>query len=305
MSIASPERPLIFGEILFDSFPDGSRVLGGAPFNVAWHLQGFGATPLFISRIGRDAPGEEVRALMSAWRMDMTGIQLDDRHPTGLVQIKLHEGQPEYTIVPEQAYDFIDAAAALYASSSLKPALLYHGTLALRHPASRDAWTQLCSATAAPRCVDINLRAPWWDPGLVEDVLHGAAWAKLNDEELLALTGEDASRLQQAAQDLRCRYRLPLLIVTRGASGAMLLTDEALLEEAPLAVSGVVDTVGAGDAFSAVALLGMLRGWSLLDTLQRALEFAARICTIRGATVQDDALYHDYLSRWGEEQLAD
>ncbi len=104
---------------------------------------------------------------------------------------------------------------------------------------------------------------------------------------------------------MRCRYGLPLLIVTRGAAGAMLLTDEHILEEAPLGGAEVVDTVGAGDAFSAVALLGMLRGWSLQDTLQRALEFAARICTIRGATVRDCALYHDCLVSWGEEKLAD
>jgi len=305
MSIAMQERPLVFGEILFDNFPDGARVLGGAPFNVAWHLQGFGLAPLFLSRIGQDAPGAEVQALMSAWHMDLSGIQIDDQHPTGQVQVSLHEGQPEYAIMPDQAYDFIDGPTVLSASGAVRPALLYHGTLALRHPVSRAAWAQLCTAVAAPRCVDINLRAPWWESGLIQDVLHGAAWAKLNDEELLALSGDKPVPLQQAARALRCRYRLPLLIVTCGAAGAMLLTDECFLEETPLAVSGVIDTVGAGDAFSAVALLGMMRAWSLQDTLQRALEFAARICTIRGATVQDLALYHDCLVSWGEEKIAD
>ena len=61
------KRPWIFGEVLFDCFPDGSRVLGGAPFNVAWHLQALGLEPLFLSRVGRDAAGREIRTAMGEW----------------------------------------------------------------------------------------------------------------------------------------------------------------------------------------------------------------------------------------------
>jgi sugar/nucleoside kinase (ribokinase family) len=60
----SATRPCIFGEVLFDHFPDGKRVLGGAPFNVAWHLQAFGEAPRFISRVGDDAEGDEIRTAM-------------------------------------------------------------------------------------------------------------------------------------------------------------------------------------------------------------------------------------------------
>lgn len=79
-------RPAIFGEVLFDYFPDGQRILGGAPFNVAWHLQAFKQRPKFISRIGADQSGCEVSKAMDSWGMDRTSLQIDPVHPTGKVQ---------------------------------------------------------------------------------------------------------------------------------------------------------------------------------------------------------------------------
>jgi len=100
-------RPLVFGEVLYDSFPDGSVVLGGAPFNVAWHLRGFGLNPLFISRVGDDELGERIIAAMSEWGMDTRGVQRDPGHPTGRVVVSIRNNEPSFEIVPEQAYDFI------------------------------------------------------------------------------------------------------------------------------------------------------------------------------------------------------
>ncbi len=297
-------RPVIFGEILFDLFPDGASVLGGAPFNVAWHLQGFGARPLFISRIGCDAAGESVLGVMEDWGMDHGGLQRDDRHPTGVVEVSLEGGQPSYEIVPDQAYDFVDAGAALNAMKGCRPALLYHGTLALRNAVSRGACEALRRQVGAPVCVDVNLRAPWWDSAIVHEVLHGADWVKLNDEELMeiSLPPTDRSGLADAARALHQRYGLECLVVTLGAEGAWMVTGEEFLRGAPAAVEEIVDTVGAGDAFAAVALLGLLRDWPLALTLERALGFAARLCTVRGATVRDPAFYARQLEAW-EEQI--
>ena len=96
-------RPAVFGEVLFDRFEDGSSVLGGAPFNVVWHLQGFGLEPLLISRVGNDRLGEQVIAAMESWGMDTRGIQFDKDHPTGTVNVTLNNGQPTFDIVPERA----------------------------------------------------------------------------------------------------------------------------------------------------------------------------------------------------------
>lgn len=290
-------RPLIFGEVLFDCFPDQQAVLGGAPFNVAWHLQGFGAEPLLISRIGRDARGEQVRTTMLEWGMDIQALQVDDTRPTGVVQIVLQNGGHSFDILPEQAYDRIDAAAALQAAGSVMPALLYYGSLITRTPEAEAALQAVRKAVAAPAFVDINLRAPWWNQTRIETLMRGARWLKLNDEELRTLTHSDSQDEQAQAQRLRAELGLELLILTRGAGGASYYGDQQV-NGTPPPIKQQIDTVGAGDAFSAVTILGLLKGWPLAETLDRALQFAARICAQRGATAADPVLYKSFREAW-------
>jgi len=289
-------RPLIFGEVLFDHFSDGSLVLGGAPFNVAWHLQACGAEPLLISRVGDDALGRRIRATMQEWGMDTRGLQQDPLRPTGTVEVSLAEGEPRFDIVSGCAYDFVDPA-------TLPPhgdiSLLYHGTLALRSPQNRAALAQLGRTSGAPVLLDVNLRPPWWQRDAVLELLAGARWAKLNEAELatLAPDGRDPEGQARALQEAG---RMELLIVTLGAAGALARRrDGTLLRMAPAAAVPVVDTVGAGDAFAAVTLLGLLRGWGLATTLERAQSFAAALVGIRGATPQRSDFYAPFLERWG------
>ena len=197
-------RPLIFGEVLFDNFPDGASVLGGAPFNVAWHLQGFGCHPLLISSVGKDALGEKVLSTMNSWGMDVSAVQVDEKHPTGSVQIDLVEGQPSFRILPDQAYDYIAPDVVDHILSSVQPALLYHGSLAVRNNISRDTLASLQENLNVPVFVDINLRPPWWDKLLLEQILKEASWAKLNEDELLEMNGctpsKDVDYIQMAEQ---------------------------------------------------------------------------------------------------------
>ena len=153
-------RPIIFGEVLFDEFMDGSRTLGGAPFNVAWNLQAFGANPLFISSVGNDESGAQIQAAMNAHGMDMQGLQVNGAHPTGLVRVALLDGEPSYDIVADCAYDHI-AARQLPGVKSREVGLVYHGTLALRSEPSAQALDALLRKTRAPSFVDLNLRKPW------------------------------------------------------------------------------------------------------------------------------------------------
>ena len=292
-------RPIIFGEVLFDAFSDGREVLGGAPFNVAWHLQGFGLEPLMISRIGADPQGAEVRERMAGWGMDGSGLQRDNVHPTGRVDIQLDGSAHTFSILPDQAYDHIEAAQALAASADIHPSLLYFGTLAQRSMVSHKALRSLLETTGLPSFVDINLRDPWWEPDILDAAIEAATWVKLNDEELDRLRPD--TPLHEAAEELLSEYTLELLVVTQGEDGALYLTADVSLEEEPVPVPELVDTVGAGDAFSAVTILGLHRGWSLADTLERALEFASLICGYRGATVDDPELYRQCLSRWSAD----
>ena len=285
----------IFGEALIDQFPDGYQVLGGAPFNVAWHLQAFGQSPCFISRVGGDTTGEGIRQAMVDWGMSLDSVQTDPDYPSGTVKVTINRGEPSYEILADQAYDFIDAR-------QLNPAIcysiLYHGTLALRNAASEQALHQLAARLTGKIFIDVNLRAPWWRKDSVNQWLGKADWAKLSQDELMQLTPPQ-NTIQDAMRLLLTQHDLAVLIVTCGSLGAMALNRAGeFFEVAPAGHVSVVDTVGAGDAFSAVLMLGLRQNWPLAVTMERAQAFASALVGRRGATVQDLSFYQAYIRDW-------
>lgn len=290
-------RPLIFGEVLFDQFPDGSAVLGGAPFNVAWHLQALGHAPLFISRVGDDELGSTIRQRMQQWGMDCSALQTDSQHATGRVRVEFKEGEPRFEILAEQAYDFISAESL---PQIREPHIFYHGTLALRQRESRAALERLFESEDPQIFMDVNLRPPWWDKAQVITRLKSAHWAKLNEGELNALSNSSGD-LESQADALMRDCDLELLIITRGKQGALARRRNGEMEFIqPQANTDVTDTVGAGDAFSAVVITGLLRGWDLGPMLQRAQTFASAIVGIRGATPTMKDFYTPFVSQWSQ-----
>lgn len=287
-------RPLIFGEVLYDRFPDGACTLGGAPFNVAWHLQAFGLAPLMISRVGNDALGEQVLAAMQAWGMDCCGMQVDSTHATGIVDISLEQGEPHYRIVESQAYDFI---SAIQLPALAGACMLYHGSLASRSAVSAEALAGLKRQLRGKVFVDINLRAPWWDRQRALDMLADARWIKLNADELSALLpqiADEEARIQALLHD-----NLDYVVVTHGDRGATAIcTDDRRSHRVQPAAVDLIDAVGAGDAFCSVLMLGQMRQWPLPLTLQRAQQFASAIVGMRGATPRDMHFYHPYNTAW-------
>ncbi len=304
----SHDRPLIFGEVLFDHFPDGSRVLGGAPFNVAWHLRGFGANPLLISAVGTDDEGDEVLSEMTSWDLMTHGVQRNREHPTGHVTATLVDGQNHFEISPDQAWDFIQGDAARHATSDEPAGLVYHGTLALRGAVSWNTLRTMRSETKAPSFVDLNLRDPWWSKERVDWCLSTCTWIKLNDDELAELSSRPTGSFtdcRDAALALAREHGIEGFFVTRGARGALsIVGGERVFEAKAPSAAHLVDTVGAGDAFSAILCLGLLQGWAQQTTLDRAAAFAADLCEIRGATTPDFGLYERHLSRWGQDTSA-
>jgi fructokinase len=284
----------VFGEVLFDHFPDGSRVLGGAPFNVAWHLQAFGLAPRFISRIGDDPAGHEIAELMDAWGMSCEGLQTDREHPTGSVRVVIENGEPHYEIVADCAYDFI-AAELLEAKNT--EGILYHGSLAVRNPVARAALQAIKARHQGKIFIDVNLRPPWWKREILHELLHDADWVKLNEDELGQLV-PNSNGLENAMQTFCAQFDLETLIVTRGASGASGWDGRHFVAVAPPADTTVVDTVGAGDAFAALSLFGLSRRWTLETTLERAQTFAVALVGKRGATVADKEFYRSFGMQW-------
>lgn len=288
----------IFGEVLFDHFPDGSRVLGGAPFNVAWHLQAFGQSPRFISRIGDDPEGAQICSAMAGWGMDQSSLQRDTRYRTGRVSVALKGGEPEYDIVAPCAYDAIDQAGL----DAMHCRLLYHGSLALRHEKSRRALQALKAQAPETVFVDVNLRAPWWDRDTVLAAVGDAHWVKLNQAELDLLFPSSRGVEEQLQSFIRT-FGLQGVVLTRGEQGATALTAGGeMLQVRPERSLTVVDTVGAGDAFASVVILGLMHGWSLSAILRRAQDFASLIVGNRGATLADRDFYQPLIEAW---KLAD
>lgn len=312
MHESSNPSALIFGEALFDCFPDGSQVLGGAPFNVAWHLQGLGAAPLLISRVGEDALGERMLAAMHDQGLSAAAVQRDPERETGVVQISLQAGEPSYEILPHRAWDAIDPSEF---PALPQAELLYHGSLALREPNNAQALAALRAQTSARVFLDVNLRDPWWRREQLLALLAQADLVKLNEDELLALAPtdtqldpaackEDSETLEtclQLVERLLLTYGLDLVLLTRGARGALAITAEgARAEVRPEADLKVADAVGAGDGFASVMMLGLLRGWPLDLSLQRAQTFASALVQRRGATVSDPAFYAAFLQDWDD-----
>jgi fructokinase len=290
------KQVIIFGEVLFDCFPDGNIVLGGAPFNVAWHLQAFGISPLFISRIGDDQYGEKIKESMTNWGMDLKGLQIDPTYPTGLVKVKFINQDPHYEIVENSAYDFIEYAPI---PTMEKDSIFYHGTLALRNQKSFQTLNKIKEKFSPSLFLDVNLRNPWWNLETVKLLLEKTNWLKLNEDELPLIVPE-RNNTEKRIEYLFSTYSLQWITLTKGKEGAILFQkNQSNQQILPPETTQVVDTVGAGDAFCSVLILGLVKGWKIPTILTRATVFASAVVGIQGATIQDKSFYNSFLQQWG------
>jgi fructokinase len=216
----------LFGEVLADVFPDRT-VLGGAPFNVARHLQMFGLNSMVITRTGHDQLRNQLLAEMARLGMDASGVQCDSEHPTGQVMVHMDGAGHRFEILPDQAYDHIHAGDIVVTAPP--PDMVYFGTLAQRCPESRFALDIFLGNSESPRFLDINLRLPWYDLNTIERSLLLADILKINDEELSILAGllhlSGSPQLHAAA--LIRNFNLDRVLVTCGAGGAWLLPGTA------------------------------------------------------------------------------
>jgi fructokinase len=308
---SSTAATIVFGEALVDDFAT-EQIAGGAPFNVARHLAAFMAPQLMITRVGRDHNGETIAAEFERFAMSQAGLQRDPIEETGRVIVERRAKGHRFVIVPNQAYDYIAREEALAAIKTVDAAgAFYFGTLAQRGERSRGTLKALLSSTRATRFLDVNLREGQVDERTLSDSLHAADIAKVNEDELQALFGwyfqlgpndapMAAGETRSACGALLQMFGLQALIVTLGHRGSVYFGADGITldtRDTP-APPFVIDTVGAGDAFSAIFLLGRARGWPLDLTLARANEFAGAVCAIPGAVPRDLAFYDKWMTRW-------
>lgn len=277
---------ICFGEALWDCLPRG-LFLGGAPLNVAYHLQCLGRASLPVSAVGDDALGDEIRRRLGIWGLNGDGISRNDR-PTGMVRVAVDaQGQPSYDIVAHVAWDAIALTPAATAAIAQAPALVY-GSLAQRDEANRRLLADIRHRCPGLQVYDINLRSPYDDLELARALAQGCDLIKVNDLELARLVGTNAlasiASLADAARRLVADGLTRSVCVTAGARGAGLLDTTGTwhwCEPEPITVR---DAVGAGDAFMAALVDGLLDEAEPAAILLRASRLAEFVACSDGAT---------------------
>ena len=274
------------GEVLWDFLPDG-RKLGGAPANFAYHARALGADGCLISRVGDDALGKEILETLEKLGVSIAGIAVDPTYPTGTVSVELtSDGQPCFTIHEGVAWDHLQLDPSLMSSIAEADALCF-GTLAQRGEPARSTIRQLVahSPETAVRVFDVNLRQDFYSRDVLNASSELANVVKLNDAELpivarlLELRGSPREQMKA----LLDQYELRLVACTCGAQGSILFNGAEWCD-IPGLPAKVVDTVGAGDSFTAAITLGMLAGWNIEKLGRVANEIAAYVCSRAGGT---------------------
>ncbi|MCB0588140.1 MAG: carbohydrate kinase [Phaeodactylibacter sp.] len=274
---------ICFGEVLWDVLPD-KRVAGGAPMNVAFHINQLGMRSKMISSVGDDDLGRELIGFLEAKGVSTGLVQTDPTLPTGVVNVMLDEGgSPSYEIVSPVAWDNIRPDDKAREAVKVADALVF-GSLACRTEQNRS--TLFGYLELAPlRVLDVNLRAPFYSQPLIESLLARADIVKMNDEELVLIAGWQGADGEESAQleAIRKKFAIDLLILTRGKDGAACLDGSGFSEHPGFPVK-VQDTIGSGDSFLASFLSKHLAGESPLECLAFAGAVGALVATRAGGT---------------------
>jgi fructokinase len=297
------QRPVIvkktivgLGELLWDLLPSGER-LGGAPANFAVMASRLGNRGVIASRLGADGWGERARAILGGLPADAGFVQTDTVQSTGTVGVKIVDGEPHYVIHEPVAWDFLTWTAEWRGLAAEADAVCF-GTLAQRDEGSRTTIRQFLAATR-PECVrvfDVNLRPPFFSSRMIAESLATATIFKLNEAEVplvLGLLGSDLPSgegedfLRTAAEWLLARYPMKLVAITMGADGSLLVTREGAHRREGIR-GNVVDTVGAGDAFTAALVDSYLQGASLARMNEAGNRWGAWVASQPGAMPELD-----------------
>ena len=285
MAPATSARALVVGEVLWDVFPDATR-LGGAPLNFAAHLARLGHTPRLVSAVGRDALGEAATANIRSLGLDVTFLQSSDRFATGTASVRLDaDHNPSFVIERPAAYDAVDIPDALLSEIlEWNPSWCYHGTLFPSHPHGREVLRRLLDALpGARRFYDVNLRPGFESRTLVCDLLHCDV-LKVNEREQAVLSGwlDLPADVEGFCRAGAAAFGWQTTCVTLGARGCAMLVGDTYVEAAGVRVP-VADTVGAGDAFAAALLHGLVAGWAARDIAGFANRAGAAVAGVQGA----------------------
>jgi fructokinase len=274
---------ICFGEVLWDTFGDGKKV-GGAPLNVAQHLIQQGTNAFIVSSIGTDQSGIELEQELQKTNLSLQFLQHDRHLPTCEVTVKLDEGgHATYTIPQPVSWDNIKPTDELLEQIAQTDAIVF-GSLACREQVTRDTLLNILSDFFIPlRVFDVNLRAPHYQLDTIETLAALANVVKMNEDEANLLIHGNSGSLQDKIMEFHGKFHTHTICVTRGENGAMIWHDGEFYEHAGVEVK-VADTVGAGDAFLATLVAGLLAEQPIPQILDKACKVGAFVASQRGAS---------------------
>jgi fructokinase len=298
-----PQLVVGIGELLWDLLPSGPR-LGGTVSNFAVMAGRLGSHSVCASRIGTDELGRRACDSLLELPVDTSFLQIDQQHPTGTVGVLLKDGQPQYDIKEPVAWDYLELTPEWIELAAGAAAVCF-GTLAQRNPVSRNTIEGFLAATASGcvRVLDVNLRSPFYSAGVVERSLKLSTLLKMNDSEmplileLLGFSGEGttAEALLAGARTLQDHFPVHLVCVTMGARGSLLVTREQVDRHPGIPVQ-IVDTIGAGDAFTAALTHYYLRGAPLSVLNDAGNRWGSWVASQPGAMPPLDEATHDRIT---------
>ena len=274
------------GEALWDVLPEGKKI-GGAPANFAYHVSQFGLESCAVSAVGDDELGKEIRSNFEEKKLQ-TLIETVP-YPTGTVQVEIDKlGVPQYDIKENVAWDNIPFTPQIEELAHRTKAICF-GSLAQRSKVSRNTIEQFIEAMPKTEdtliVFDVNLRQSFYSRDVLDRSMKRCNVLKINDEELITISrmlGYQGTDLQSKCWMLLGRYHLKMLILTCGVNGSYVFTPGSMSFIATPKVK-VADTVGAGDSFTGAFVASILKGLSVADAHQKAVNVSAFVCTQRGA----------------------
>ena len=283
-----------FGEVLWDILPDGPQP-GGAPLNVAYHLNKLGINTGIISRIGQDDNGRMLAQLMDKWKINHELLQVDDIHTTGEVLASLSNGnEVSYRIVFPVAWDFISAEHAALEQVAASDYFIY-GSLAARNETTLRSLLHFLELDVF-RVLDINLRYPYVKRAVLQELMPRADMIKLNEAELdvvQTIFGGNYGTERDKIDFIQDKFNISEILITKGESGAAYYKGSERFYHYGTAVK-VKDTIGSGDSFLAAFIAGHSKAAEPHEILKKAITMGAFIATQKGAC--PDYLLTDYLS---------
>ncbi len=274
-----------FGEVLWDTFTDGERRAGGAPFNVAYHLSKMGVEAYMISSVGNDSLGNELLDKIKNWEIATDGIQISDQYPTSQVLATIDENnEAQYEIVEGVAWDYIHCLASDQKKVATMDALVF-GSLAARNETSRNTLFELVEESPY-NVFDINLRPPHFDVSLIKQLLHKTQLAKFNKAELRLILDFLGKTYQDEVDSIRYiqdKFEIKEVMVSKGSKGALYAYGDDIYNYPTIPIS-VKDTVGSGDSFLAGFISKRLeKNSTAQEIMSNAVSLGAFVTASEGA----------------------